>query len=103
VRESRPTDESGYLNQLVGSSTWERLAELSDIRVPTLVLHGAVDRLVPPMYARILANAIPSARLELLEGAGHEIFTDSENESASAVIEFCADVARSDAVEVEAN
>jgi pimeloyl-ACP methyl ester carboxylesterase len=103
VRESRPTDESGYLNQLLGTSTWERLADLKQIDVPTLVLHGALDRLVPPMYARVLVDAIPSARLELLEGAGHEIFTDRENDAARAVIEFFSDVSRSDAVEVEVN
>jgi pimeloyl-ACP methyl ester carboxylesterase len=55
------------------------------------------------MYARVLVDAIPSARLELLEGAGHEIFTDRENDAARAVIEFFSDVSRSDAVEVEVN
>jgi pimeloyl-ACP methyl ester carboxylesterase len=103
VRESRPTDESGYLNQLLGSSTWERLADLSRLGVPTLVLHGGADRLVPPMYARGLADAIPSARLEILEGAGHEIFTDREDDAARAVIKFLVDVSRSESVEIEAN
>jgi 3-oxoadipate enol-lactonase len=103
MRESRPTEESGYLNQLLGSSTWERLADLSQIDVPTLVLHGGADRLVPPRYARILADAIPSARLEFLDGAGHEIFTDCENDAARAVIEFLAEVSRSEPVDAEAN
>jgi 3-oxoadipate enol-lactonase len=99
VRESRPTEESGYLNQLLGASTWERLADLPQIGVPTLVLHGAIDRLVPPAHGRVLAEAIPGARLNLLEGAGHELFTDRENDAAQAVIEFIAAVDRLEPIE----
>jgi len=88
VRESRPTDESGYLNQLLGTSTWERLADLKQIDVPTLVLHGALDRLVPPMYARVLVDAIPSARLELLEGAVTRSSLTARTTPRAPVIEF---------------
>jgi len=44
---------------------------LSEIRVPTLVIHGKDDALIPPSEAEATAAAIPSARLELIEAAGH--------------------------------
>ena len=41
------------------------------IHVPTLVIQGTVDRITDVSQGAGLANAIPGARLELLEGGGH--------------------------------
>jgi pimeloyl-ACP methyl ester carboxylesterase len=46
----------------------ERLAQ---IRIPTLVLWGANDRIVTPAYGQRFANSIPNARFELIDEAGH--------------------------------
>ncbi|MCU0490951.1 MAG: alpha/beta fold hydrolase [Chloroflexaceae bacterium] len=46
----------------------DRLRELT---VPTLVLHGAHDSLVPLACARRAATLIPNARLEVLSDCGH--------------------------------
>lgn len=48
-----------------------RLADLAQI--PTLVLHGSVDPMFPPRHGEALAEAIPGARLILLEGVGHQV------------------------------
>ena len=45
--------------------------ELAGIDVPTLVVVGAHAVLTPPSAARAMADAIPGARLEVIEGAGH--------------------------------
>ena len=50
-----------------------RIKELREIRCPTLVLHGADDRLVPVAAGRAVAAAIPGARLEVFEGMGHDL------------------------------
>jgi 3-oxoadipate enol-lactonase len=42
-----------------------------DIRVPTLVLCGAEDRVTPPSLSREFAHLIPGAQYEPIEGAGH--------------------------------
>jgi len=44
---------------------------LEHIRVPALVIVGDVDRLTPPVTAKAIADALPDARLVVLEGAGH--------------------------------
>jgi 3-oxoadipate enol-lactonase len=41
------------------------------VRVPTLVLCGAEDKVVPPTLAAELATLIPGAREEVIEHAGH--------------------------------
>lgn len=55
----------------VGSSP-SRVAALASLRVPTLVVHGDADRLVPPEGGRATAAAIPGARLEIVAGMGHD-------------------------------
>lgn len=45
--------------------------DVGDIRVPTLIMHGTSDRVVPVSHARWLGRHIPSAQLRLREGAGH--------------------------------
>jgi pimeloyl-ACP methyl ester carboxylesterase/class 3 adenylate cyclase len=44
---------------------------LPAVRVPTLVLHGAEDEIVPAEAARYLASRIPGARFVELPGVGH--------------------------------
>ncbi len=44
---------------------------LGDIQVPTLVITGEEDAIMPPAEAEALARAIPGATLARLPGAGH--------------------------------
>lgn len=44
---------------------------LADLRVPTLLVWGGEDRVVPPECGAAYAARIPGARLEVVAGAGH--------------------------------
>jgi pimeloyl-ACP methyl ester carboxylesterase len=44
---------------------------LGRIRVPTLLLWGASDRVVTPDYGRAYSRLIPGSRFELIDAAGH--------------------------------
>jgi pimeloyl-ACP methyl ester carboxylesterase len=44
---------------------------LGDLAVPTLVVHGESDPVVPVGWARRAAERIPGARLAVLPGVGH--------------------------------
>ncbi len=50
-----------------------RDAGLRQLRVPTLVLHGTADPLVPVRGGRLTAALVPGARLHLIEGMGHHL------------------------------
>ena len=50
-----------------------RLKEMDKIKVPTLILHGTADKLVPPIHAKIYAPLIPQAKMVWMDGVGHEI------------------------------
>jgi len=58
--------------------------------LPTLVLHGTADRLVQPDNARLLAEAIPGARLAWLDGASHVFWTDQPDETVRLIDDFLA-------------
>jgi pimeloyl-ACP methyl ester carboxylesterase len=44
---------------------------LANLEIPALVLWGESDQIVDPEYGRAYADAIPTARFELLPGTGH--------------------------------
>ena len=51
----------------------ETIADLGSIRAPTLILHGTADPVHPIEHGRALAELIAGARLNLVEGLGHEL------------------------------
>jgi pimeloyl-ACP methyl ester carboxylesterase len=51
----------------------DRTKALSEIRAPTLVIHGTVDKMIRPSGGRATAKAIPGARLQMIEGMGHDL------------------------------
>jgi len=50
-----------------------RAEELACVGVPSLVIHGAADRLVPLAAGEDTARRIPGARLEVIAGMGHDV------------------------------
>jgi pimeloyl-ACP methyl ester carboxylesterase len=60
---------------------------LPSVRVPTLVLHGSEDQIVPLEVAQYLASTIPTARLVELPGVGHLAFGDPASDVIVGQIE----------------
>jgi pimeloyl-ACP methyl ester carboxylesterase len=66
-------DPGGRARQAMAvASSPSRVDALRNLKVPTLVVHGDADRLVPLDGGRATAEAIPGARLEIVEGMGHD-------------------------------
>jgi pimeloyl-ACP methyl ester carboxylesterase len=63
---------------------------LHRIRVPTLVLWGASDRIVSPDYGRAYAKLIAGAQFELIEQAGHYPHLERPDLFAERTIDFVA-------------
>jgi pimeloyl-ACP methyl ester carboxylesterase len=49
------------------------LDRLDEIRVPSLIIHGTEDRVLPYGHALALHDALPKSRLLTLHGTGHEL------------------------------
>lgn len=87
ARIQAPTS-NGYLHQLLAIAGWTSLRKLTRIKVPTLILMGAEDRVVPPANGKVLKFLLPEARLEVLEDAGHLFILTHMDAVAGMVEEF---------------
>jgi pimeloyl-ACP methyl ester carboxylesterase len=87
----RLTDKVGGLTTwmqmaaIAGHDTRARLGELADL--PTLIIHGTEDVLVPIDRGRELTDLIPGAQLVEIPEAGHLLTTDAEETVVAAVLE----------------
>ncbi len=68
--------------------TTMRPYDLEQIAVPTLVMHGSADDLVPFAHAKLLAKKVLNAKLVKVRGAGHLFFATHKEKVAPTVIEF---------------
>jgi pimeloyl-ACP methyl ester carboxylesterase len=70
----RGIDAAGAGRQLAAIvAAPDRTPALRQLDLPALVIHGTADKLVAPSGGRATANAIRGARLEMIEGMGHDL------------------------------
>ena len=89
--QAAPTSFEVMGQQLGACAAADFLGRLREIEAPTLVLHGDQDRLLPVDNGRLIAGAIPGARLEVLPGTGH-MLTWEAPETAELVASFLESV-----------
>lgn len=61
---------------------------LANLSVPTLILWGSCDRVVPLEHGAYMAQHIPGARLAIIRGAGHMPFYEKPRECNKLVLSF---------------
>jgi pimeloyl-ACP methyl ester carboxylesterase len=66
-----PAGPGRQLGAIIASG--DRTSELRRISAPTLVIHGSKDRMVALSGGKATAQAIPGARLMVIEGMGHDL------------------------------
>ena len=86
-RVTYPTPEA-YAYQLQGILAWESYSRLSEIKAPTLVIHGETDRLVPPGNGKLIAESISGSKLVMIPNASHIYMTDQPEASHQAIMDF---------------
>jgi len=70
----RSYSPAGVMRQYLGVlSTGSLTAEDAKIKAPTVVVHGSLDRLLPPAHGRAAAKAIKGATFHLISGMAHDI------------------------------
>ena len=69
------------------SSSPHRKDRLKEISLPTLVIHGTEDAILPFDHGQALADGIPNAQLMVLEGVGHEIPEQMTEQITSRMIQ----------------
>lgn len=64
------------------------LERLDTVRIPTLIIWGNEDRIIPVSHAHIAAKKIPGARLEIFENCGHIPQFEQREKFNRLVLEF---------------
>ncbi len=86
-RLANPYDPAGWAAQAAAGMTFAGVDQ-SRIDKPTLVLTGTEDNVVDARNSELIAERIPSARLERIEGTGHLFFWERPEEVVRLVRAF---------------
>jgi poly(3-hydroxyalkanoate) depolymerase len=84
----KPPAPMGYVYQLMAFLGWSSLPFIRFLRMPTLVMAGDRDAIVPLANAHILNFALPNARLHVVEDGGHLFLVTQAEETLSEVVDF---------------
>jgi len=81
----RPVAVPVIMAQLQACAAHDTCARLPTLTVPTLVIHGTEDEMLPVQNGQLIASLIPGSRLEVMEGVGHLFFWERPERSAELV------------------
>ncbi|PHR92279.1 MAG: poly(3-hydroxyalkanoate) depolymerase [Robiginitomaculum sp.] len=83
-----PPSLKGYLFQLMAMAGWSSLPFLRFLRVPTLIIAGDRDHIVPLANAHILKFMIKGSQMYEFEDAGHLFLLTKRDESIQIIRDF---------------
>ena len=75
-----PMSDEAFVATLEAFRVHDVRERLGEIAVPTLVIGGDEDAIIPPSYVRDIAEGIPGAELVMLEGHAHQPFHEIPDE-----------------------
>jgi pimeloyl-ACP methyl ester carboxylesterase len=90
IASLRGTGRRAYLAAIAATTLFDVRHRLGDVRCPTLVVAGALDRTVPRSAQEQLAVGIADARLLVVPGSGHATPHDQPERFRGAVLDFLA-------------
>jgi 4,5:9,10-diseco-3-hydroxy-5,9,17-trioxoandrosta-1(10),2-diene-4-oate hydrolase len=87
---SRPEQRDAFVALARGLDFDETHERLADVQAPTLIVWGAADSWIPSTQAQGLAERIPEATAEVLEGCGHNVHEDCPGPVIRLLTDFLA-------------
>ena len=88
-RHNRDYTPDGVVRQMAAIvAGGNRIALLESIKVPTMVIHGADDPLVPLAAGKDTAETIPDAHLEVIQGMGHDLPEGLVSQLIELIVQF---------------
>jgi pimeloyl-ACP methyl ester carboxylesterase len=85
IAERRAVSVPVIQAQMQACATHDTSTRLPELALPTLVVHGTDDQMLPAENGRQIASLIPGARLELLDGVGHMFWLERPQRAAELV------------------
>jgi 3-oxoadipate enol-lactonase len=82
INERRAVGIPVVMAQMQAIAGHDTSARLPGLRMPTLVIHGTDDQLLPVANGELIASLIPGSKLEIFDGVGHLFFWERPERSA---------------------
>jgi pimeloyl-ACP methyl ester carboxylesterase len=79
-------------DDFIACNAFDIMEQVSQIKLPALVVCGEADRLTPMKYSEYLLDQLLQARLVRVPDAGHMVMLEQPEIVAEAVAEFAADI-----------
>lgn len=76
------------MRQIMAAMAFDHSEKATEITVPTLVIHGAQDRVVPTANGQLVAETIPKAQLEIIANSGHLTIIDASDQVVALLKQF---------------
>ncbi len=78
------------MRQMQAIAGHDTSARLPSLEVPTQVVHGTLDQLLPVQNGHMIAGLIPDSSLEIYEDVGHMFFLEQPERTAQLLCEHVA-------------
>lgn len=88
IRMAKQLPQEVWRNFMASEPDYDIRPILNELQMPTLVLHGAIDRQVPFECALEIARRVPSAELYAFEGKGHHVMFTASQEFCKVLRQF---------------
>ena len=79
-------DDEGYASCCAAIATMDQRSDLGRITAPTLVISGDQDEALPPAQQRVIADAVPGARLVAVGPAAHIASIEQADQVTAALL-----------------
>ena len=76
------------LGDFLACNEFDVTGQLENINVPTLIICGAEDMMMPPKFSESLCNGIANSQLHILEHAGHMVMLEQPDIVADLLKQF---------------
>ena len=83
-----PLDPDSYFRQTKAIDLFNTCNRLKNIKIPSLILHGLKDVLVPPQNANILADLLLKSQVKIFPKSAHAPFVEEPDLVLKAIFEF---------------
>jgi len=83
LRRAAPVEV--IMEQMRAITEHDTSTRLPELALPTLIVHGTLDEMLPGQNGHMIASLIPDAHLEIFDGVGHLFFWEQPERAAELV------------------
>ena len=88
IQQMTETRQAVLFGDFLACDAFNVMERTNKIHVPTLLITGSADQMMPPNRAEYLRDQIEGAQLQIVEGAGHMVMIEQPDKVAELLTDF---------------